>query len=66
MWALVCITHLWIRFSFTYPLVQGEACKDKIVLGKTPHRLTLRGVRLCVVLVVFGFSENLIVYSVQC
>ena len=61
MWALVCLAHLWIRFCFT-----GETSKDKIVPGKTPCRLTLRGVRLHAVLVTFGFSENLNVDSAQC
>ena len=38
--ALVCIAHLWIRFCFTFPLRQGEACKDKIVPGKTPRSVS--------------------------
>ena len=30
---------------------QGEACKYKIDTGKTPRSVSLRGVRLCAVLV---------------
>ena len=41
---------------------QGEACKDKIVPGKTPRRLTLREVRLRVALANFGFSKNIRIF----
>ena len=45
-----------------------HCCKDKIVLGKTPTpcSVSLREVLLHAVLFTFGFSENLIVDSVQC
>ena len=49
-----------------YVARQGEACKDKIVPGKTPRRLTLCRVRLRAVFVTFRFSENVIVDSAQC
>ena len=44
MWALVCIAHLWIDFCFTFPLKARRGLQIQNVPGKTPRRLTLRGV----------------------
>ena len=51
MLGYVAIVQKYFRNFLVFHSRQGEACKDKIVPGKTPFRLTLRGVRLYAVLV---------------
>ena len=52
MLGFVAIVHIYSLSK------QGEACTDKIVAGKPPHSVSLRGVGLRAVLINFGFSEN--------
>ena len=52
------VTYIFEFFYFFHSM-QGEACKDKIVPGKTQSSFSLCGVRLRAVLVTFGFLENI-------
>ena len=59
------LTYIVLKIKYSHSR-QGEACKGKIVLGKTPRRLTLRRVRLQAVLDTFGSAVNLIVDFAEC